>query len=109
MHWLLALLFGWFHPTPYDQMVARTTASIVRITGVHQSDDGFQPYVCTGFVIRESRILTAGHCAGLQMRADGQEATPLKLDFYYDLLLLKVHTDKPALSFNEDSVSPFRT
>ena len=43
---------------------------------------------CSGFLIADERILTAGHCTGETMTVAGIPATILNADAYYDLALL---------------------
>lgn len=90
----------------YTRMVDRVTGSIVRIEGTDKEGGG---HVCTGEVIgvvnHVDRVLTAGHCTGETMTADGHPATILKSDDYYDLLLLSVpDLDKPVVSMRDLSV-----
>jgi len=91
-------------------MVDRVSASVVRITGVEKSEDGEpgRDMVCTGEVIGHNRVLTAGHCVGLRMLADGEKAVVLKTDDLYDLALLGTETHKkPAIVFRDINVSRF--
>lgn len=73
---LVASLFH-SHQTDYTRMVDRVSASVVRVT---IGDAG----VCTGEVIAQNRVLTAGHCTpqNYEIRADGVLATVLHQDAY---------------------------
>lgn len=100
------------HPSPAT-VFARTSASIVRITGEKTEKDFFgeettAPYTCTGEVIAQNKVLTAEHCVGEKLRADGRLAQVLRKDEYYDLALLAVKTGKkPALTLREADVELF--
>lgn len=62
--------------------------------------DEYRHGVCTGFVIDNDRnyVLTAAHCKGAEMRADGLWAKAVYLDPENDLMVLFVEElDKPAL------------
>ena len=93
--------------TKQRDLVDHTTSSIVRVTSVIRFQLGLNLMevhegVCTGFVIAPKRVLTAGHCYAEGLKVDGQEATPLKVDRFYDLMLLSVETRKDALLLRED-------
>lgn len=93
---MLALLWLFHSPlTRYTKMVDKVSASVIRITG--QVEQG--QFSCTGFVVAKNRVLTAGHCEGAEMNADGQAATILKVDHVNDLMLLSVPTAKEPLKF----------
>ncbi len=104
---LLPLLFvaHLFHATVDSDttIAARAASSIVRVTGTVQIIDFFQgplqgTYVCSGEVIAPNRVLTAAHCVGDAMLADGVPVLHvLGTDKFYDLALLDVPTAKPAL------------
>lgn len=101
---LSGVLVG-FGPS-HKRMVSRIEGSVLRITGTKlMADDVGRPYmahyVCSGFVIGHDRIMTAAHCAGTEMLADGEPVTVVKADEYLDLALLDVKTSKPALTFSE--------
>jgi Trypsin-like peptidase domain len=88
--------------TVYTRLVDSTSASIVRITGEMDVETMFgtqrAEYVCTGWVVAQNRVMTAGHCGSDDMRADGYQAHVLLMDKYYDLALLDTPTGtKPAL------------
>jgi len=93
-----------FHGQTYVHTVDRVSSSVTHIIGV--TDEG-QHGMCTGFVIAKHRELTAAHCAGTDMTADGLVATVLKTDKYVDLALLEVGTEKPALSFRDIPIARF--
>lgn len=87
----------------------KVSHSIVQVTG--QSDgvatkDFGQPndYACTGFVVRPKLILTAAHCAGDNMKVDGIDATIIKGDKYYDLMVLSADAGATPLEFKTDDL-----
>lgn len=87
------------------------TSSVVRITGVEEAHSIFgsgpQNYVCTGFTIAPSTILTAAHCVGEQVLVDGYKATLIRADKYYDLAVLKVPgSTRPSLTLRDVVVLP---
>jgi S1-C subfamily serine protease len=98
----LALLLSLFHTpaTNYAKMIEKVSGSIVRVTST-QGDD---KEVCTGFVLDTHRALTANHCVGTMMQADGVVVKVIKIDQYYDLALLEVRTSKPPVQFRETAV-----
>ena len=104
--YLLAFIFALFHfpATIYTHMVDTVSASVVRVTGLNEAGDHF---VCSGFVIRESRVLTASHCVGTMVQADGLAVTVIKVDPYYDLAVLDVKTNKHTLTFQDAPVYRF--
>jgi S1-C subfamily serine protease len=68
--------------------------SVVRITS--QTDMG--PGVCTGFAVRPKIVLTAAHCVGNLMQADGLQSNVIMQDDYFDLAVLQVNLLKrPSL------------
>ena len=94
--WLSLLL----HPHSYERMVDRVSASVIRVTNVEGS--------CSGFVIAPHRVLTANHCLGENLRADGKPVDKIiKKDDFYDLLLLDVPTVKAPLQFEDAPVVRF--
>jgi len=99
------------HQTVYTRMVDRVEASVVRITGYAQVLTWVDPqtaeYSCTGEVIGIHRVLTAAHCLGDQMTADGKPVKVLKKDEVADLALLEVDLNKPALVFRGYPVERF--
>lgn len=112
----LGVLISAQHYKDPSAVTDRVSASIVRITGqvdVHTLFDLMQPseqadhkrsvdYVCSGFVIAPHRVLTAAHCMGdPDLLIDGQQATMVRADKYYDLALYDVLTVKPPLQFRD--------
>lgn len=88
-------------------------SSIVHILGVGVTEmatpfgviEMEAPYVCTGFVVQPHKVLTAAHCAGHDMTADGQPVTLIKADKYDDLALLDAPTiNKPSLTLRDRPV-----
>lgn len=78
----------------FDGRTTPVAQSLVRVTEETQgSPDG----LCTGIVLAPNRVLTAAHCVGEAMQADGQAAILLKSDEFYDLAWLNVLTPRPAL------------
>jgi S1-C subfamily serine protease len=105
---------------PFDKVFKKSdlkrsdeiTSSIFRITGTKNVDTifgyGSSQYTCTGFQVDKQKVLTAAHCTGDNMLADGHEATLLKIDHYYDLALLSVEkADKPYLTLDDTPVKRF--
>ena len=92
-------------------MVDKVSSSVVRVTGEAEVMTFFGPqhvtYVCSGEVIAVNRVLTAAHCVGESLKADGKPATALSINESYDLALLVVVTDKPALAFSKHPVKKF--
>lgn len=86
----------------------RVSASVVRITGTVQGDFfGTGHYTCTGWVVQTQRVMTAHHCLGDAMLADGMPVKVLAADDYYDLALLDVNTDKKPLEIRDRPVERF--
>lgn len=108
----LVIIASLFHTPTYPEVINRVQASVVRVTGEMDVDTFFGPmhgsYTCTGEVIALNRVLTAGHCIGERILADG---VPIKgvlaSDAYYDLALLDVSTQKPFLTFRDEPVQRF--
>lgn len=66
---------------------------------------GMNKGVCTGFVIAQDRVLTDAHCLlDGNIYADGNLATVLKSDPYYDLMELEVRTNRSPLIFRDAKV-----
>ncbi len=59
---------------------------------------------CTGVVLAQNRVLTAAHCVGEAMQADGVDANILKVDAFYDLAWLNVVTNRRPLVLSESPV-----
>lgn len=86
--------------TPFEQLTHRVTQSLVHVTGImyHPADAVLAPYACTGFVVGDGLVLTAGHCVGGGLRVDDVPARQVKVStVLVDLALLQAITDKPAL------------
>lgn len=113
LHYLLIpvlALYSFFIParTSYTRMIDRVSSSIVRITGDKLWEGETRVnYICSGEVIAIHRVLTAAHCVGEHMRADGIPATVVAQDPYYDLALLVADTDKPPLILRDYPVQRF--
>ena len=85
----------------FDMRTAPVSRSVVRVTEeTRGSSDG----VCTGIVLAPNRVLTAAHCVGEAMQADGQNAVLFKSDEFYDLAWLSVWTARPPLALADDVV-----
>lgn len=85
-------------------------ASTVFITGEKTIMTPFGPmhgnYVCSGFLVSKDRVLTAGHCVGDNLHADGVTVSRVvKADDFYDLALLDVYSNKPWLKFRDRPVA----
>jgi S1-C subfamily serine protease len=111
MHKLLSILLAFislFHSPTYTQVVDKAQASVIRITGEMDVMTFFGPmhgsYSCTGEVVAPHRVLTAAHCNGDKMLADGLQVKVIAYDKYFDLMLLDVPTEKPALIFRDTPV-----
>lgn len=98
------LFIGWVLSSPhYPRPVERAMSSVLRITSVVMTPFGEGNAVCTGEVIAPKYVLTARHCLGEKMKADGYDAVPVKADDYYDLLLLKVKdTTRKPLTLSDE-------
>lgn len=106
------LLLGLFLLNPSPELKERTvvdqvTSSIVRVTSEIRIPLGFDSYeihegVCTGFVIKKDLVLTAGHCFAEELWSDGQRAEPIKIDKFYDLMVLQTSTKKTPVTFRDD-------
>jgi serine protease Do len=85
----------------YGHMLDRVQSSVVRISNVGED------FVCTGFVVQQGRVLTAGHCASPHedMLADGTPAKLLGVDLVDDLALLDTQTSKHALTIRTSPVA----
>lgn len=109
------LLASLLHPQPasqLDRMIGRVEGSILRITGEEDYMTMFGPmhgtYVCTGFMVDRRLAMTANHCLGDTMRADGAAGVKvLATDEYLDLALLLVDSNKPALTFDTHPLGRF--
>lgn len=84
-----------------NHVIESTRSSLVRISG----DTPFgEHYVCTGFLIEPGLILTANHCLGTNLLADGDKTIVKGKDEFYDLALLTSKTSKPSLTFRDEPV-----
>ncbi len=107
-HAVLALFIAFLtlfqsHTALYTKMVDRVSSSIIRIT---LEQDG-AAHSCTGEVIGINLVLTAAHCKGDNLLADGAKAKILKTDDYFDLMLLSTPTLKPSLTLRDTPVVRF--
>ena len=91
-----------FHPRT-ETMLDRVHASVIRMTT--ELPQGSE--VCIGFVVATKRVLTANHCVGEHMTADGIAITNPQQDEFYDLALFTVDTDKPTLTIRDKPVVRF--
>ena len=114
MHKILALFVAFislFHGSTYTQVVNKAQMSIVRITGEIDVMTMFGPqhgrYSCTGEVIAPNRVLTAAHCVGETMLADGVGVKVLKVDQSTDLAVFEVKINRPALVLRDAPVTRF--
>ncbi len=104
----LALLAAFFHGPTYTQVVEKAQTSVLHILGSVTDDDGnVGHYSCTGFAIAKRRVLTAAHCNGKDMTADGIHAILLKADVQSDLMLLEVGTGRKPMTFRDTPVVRF--
>lgn len=96
---LLSLVFALFALIPtitatdWTKVVTETGKSVMRL----ETEDGG---TCTGFSIDKTRdyVLTAAHCQGVGLTADGVLAEEVWKDRKKDLMVLRVkHHGKPAL------------
>jgi hypothetical protein len=93
----------------------RVSDSIYRVTGKTEIDTWEGPkvvdYSCTGFQIAPDRIMTAAHCVGDEMTADGIPVSVIAADKYFDLALLKGKKTpmlfRKAIEFRERPVDRF--
>lgn len=87
-------------PATWAQVSNQTEKSIVRLTMTISEDGQEFDSVCTGEVIDNQRdfVLTADHCIGTSMKADGLDASPLWENKDADLAVLQVPgIDKPEI------------
>lgn len=108
MHMILAFLLSLlslFHTPTYTEVIDKAQASVVRVTGTLDDIE----YFCTGEVIAPHRVLTAAHCVGDNMAADGIPVGTgiLAYSKYFDLALLDVKTEKPALALRRLPIARF--
>lgn len=92
--------------TPRARLIDVASNSIVRITG-NRGEQG--PLVCTGEVVRPYRALTAAHCAGSDLMADGGPVQVLNIDPTNDLMLLALQTSKPPITLSNRPAIRFQT
>lgn len=102
------LVSSWFqHPATLED---RVSDSLYRITGSAEVDTWTGPtrmnYSCSGFQIAPKRIMTAAHCIGDDMKADGMPIKVLNKNEYFDLALLEGGSNRPVLAFKEKQVEP---
>lgn len=84
----------------WTQAAAQTEKSIVRLTMQIEEDGDMFMSACTGEVIDNQRdyVLTAAHCVGTDIKADGLAAEPVYVDRQADLAVLQVNgIDKPEI------------
>lgn len=92
------------------RVIERAQSSIVRITGtVSEAEERLAwitdaGYVCSGFVIGPNTVLTAAHCIGSDIYADGVPVKVIRVDKTTDLALVEVKTDRAPLLFRGDSL-----
>lgn len=107
---LLFHLFNPFHSS-YDKMIRKVEGSLVRIEGQKVLIEDGQTmevhYVCTGFVVAPDLVMTAAHCLGDEMTADGAIAQMMRANLSTDILLLQTSTDRPALTFRTEPLQRF--
>lgn len=108
----------WFGGMSLPKVVDHTSASVIRVTGIKTLTDPREiyfnggkdtyPYACTGFMVRPKEFLTAAHCISKTMFGDGVKVTTiLKVDDYFDLALVELDTNKPALELRLEPVERF--
>lgn len=89
----------------------RVASSLYRITGSADVETilgkRHVDYICTGFQVAPGRIMTAAHCVGDDMKADGMAVKVISADKYFDLALLSGGLNRPALKFRERAVERF--
>lgn len=87
-------------PATWAQVSNQTEKSIVRLTMTISEDGEEFDSVCTGEVIDNQRdfVLTADHCIGKAIKADGLDASPVWENKDADLAVLQVPgIDKPEI------------
>jgi hypothetical protein len=85
---------------------------VVRITGsqIRLTEDGpvLAHYVCSGEVIAPTLVLTVNHCVSEDMLIDGMKSDGIvRVDLWYDLALIRVHTGKPSLPLRDTPLTRF--
>jgi S1-C subfamily serine protease len=102
--------FSWFGRilSGPARMEDRVANSLYRITGSAEVETMFGTrrinYSCTGFQVAPKKIMTAAHCVGDDMKADGIPVKVISGDKYFDLALLEGPSDRPILQFREREV-----
>lgn len=82
-------------------VVDHIRASLIRLEAVVPLEG---TKVCTGFVIAPDTVLTAAHCMGPLLTADGVEATLIHGDEYFDLAVISTKTGKHPLTIRSKPV-----
>jgi hypothetical protein len=91
------------------------SSSLYRITGSEEVNTWMGPrrinYSCTGFQVAPDRVMTAAHCVGDDMKADGLPVKVVGASKYFDLALLQGSKAplmmRPSLEFRERPVERF--
>ena len=78
----------------------RTARSVVALHDTIDAEDSY----CTAFAIGDHQFLSAAHCIGALMVADGVQATVVKQDNVRDLALITAALERPALTLRNKSV-----
>ena len=110
---IFSILFG-MRAIPHStaSIVDQASASVLRITGEKNEATMFgdvetMHYSCSGFAIEPNVVMTANHCLGDHMTADGKDAMVLAGDEKDDLGLLYVPTAKKPLHFQHNKLVRF--
>lgn len=110
MHWFLIFWHLLFPvATAHTRMLDVVASSVVRIGGQRDvrmptGQIATFEYVCTGEVIGVHRVLTAAHCLGDVITADGLPVKVLARNEDVDLMLLDTPTTKPAMPLRDATV-----
>jgi S1-C subfamily serine protease len=91
----------------WPAVIQKVEQSIYRITMEAETQFGTVHGSCTGWSISEKNgyVVTAAHCEGDNIQADGQDAEVRYVNPQADLMVLKIKDGKPALAASGTEVT----